>query len=109
MTSALPKLSLQAPVGSSDYQFMGENHSDNSAQSKETTTGAFTVYVGDVDQTALATGTWASDSTITIRHRAPVCHRMGRTADRPMIAPAETAINRRHASMIAANCVDQQE
>lgn len=64
-----------APVGSSDYQFMGENHSDNSSQSKETTSGAFTVYVGDVDQTSLATGAWASDSTITIRHTTTLAHK----------------------------------
>ncbi len=64
-----------APVGSSDYQFMGENHSDNSTQSKETTTGAFTVYVGDEDQTALTTGTWASDSTIAIYHTTTLAHK----------------------------------
>jgi len=63
-----------APVGSSDYQFMGENHSDNSAQSKETTT-SLTVYVNEVDQTALATGTYASGTMITIRHISTLAHK----------------------------------
>lgn len=77
-----------APVGSSDYQFMGENHSDNSTQSKETTTGAFTVYVGDVDQTALATGTWASDSSIAIYHTTTIAHK----AD--LVTPVATKVRK---------------
>lgn len=62
-----------APVGSSDYQFMGENHSDNT-NSKETTT-SLTVYVDGTDQTALATGTYASGGSVTIRHVSTLAHK----------------------------------
>lgn len=62
-----------APVGSSDFQFMGENHSDNT-NSKETTT-SLTVYVDGTDQTALATGTYASGGSITIRHVSTLAHK----------------------------------
>lgn len=63
-----------APVGSSDFQFLGENHSDNT-NSKETTT-SLTVYVDGTDQTALATGTYASGTMITIRHVSTLAHKV---------------------------------
>jgi len=62
-----------APSGSTDYQFMGEIHSDNT-QSKELTT-SLAVYVGVTDQTALAAGTWASGTTITIDHVTTLAHK----------------------------------
>ena len=62
-----------APVGSSDFQYMGENHSDNT-NSKETTT-SLTVYVDGTDQTALATGTYASGGSVTIRHVSTLAHK----------------------------------
>ena len=65
-----------APVASSDFQFMGENHSDNTTQSKETTTGAFTIWCDEVDQTALATGAIASGTSITIRHTTSLAHKV---------------------------------
>lgn len=62
-----------APIGSSDFQFMGENHSDNT-NSKEITT-SFVVYVDATDQTSLVAGTYASGTSITIRHVSTLAHK----------------------------------
>ncbi len=63
-----------APSGSTDYQFLGEIHGDN-VQSKEITT-SLAVYVGVTDQTALAAGTWATGTTITIDHVSTIAHKV---------------------------------
>ena len=63
-----------SPSGSTDYQFMGEIHGDN-VQSKEVTT-SLAVYVGVTDQTALAAGTWATGTTITIDHVSTLAHKV---------------------------------
>jgi len=63
-----------APSGSSDYQFLGENHADNT-NSREVTT-ALAVYLDTTDHTALAAGSYASgymariEHTSTLRHKA---------------------------------------
>jgi len=62
-----------APSGSSDYQFLGENHADGT-QSKELTT-ALSVFVDVTDQTALAAGSYASGTIITINHTNTVAHK----------------------------------
>lgn len=63
-----------APAGSTDYQFLGEIHGDN-VQSKEVTT-SLAVYVGVTDQTALAAGSWATGTTITIDHVSTIAHKV---------------------------------
>lgn len=62
-----------APSGSSDYQFLGENHADGVA-SKEVTTD-LSVFVDAGDQTALAKGSFASGSIITINHTTTLAHK----------------------------------
>ena len=62
-----------APSGSSDYQFLGENHADGIA-SKELTT-ALSVFVDATDQTSLSPGSYASGTIITINHTSTVAHK----------------------------------
>lgn len=62
-----------APSGSSNYQFLGENHSDNSTQSLETEV-SWEIRVNGVDQTAIATGAFVSGSAIVIKHSTTLAH-----------------------------------
>ena len=62
-----------APSGSSDYQFLGENHAEGT-NSKEVTT-ALSVYLDTTDQTALAAGSYASGSFLRISHTSTLRHK----------------------------------
>ena len=62
-----------APSGSSDYQFLGDIHGDNT-QSKEVTT-TLSWFVEAADQTALAAGTWASGQIIRCDHVSTLAHK----------------------------------
>lgn len=72
--SAITWVASWAPVGSTDYQFLGDVHSDNAAQSVELTTN-LQWFAGATDQTALSPGTWASGSIITFRHATTLAHK----------------------------------
>lgn len=61
-----------APAGTTTFEWLGENHSDN-ANSKETTT-EFAVFVEQLDKTALTKGTFSSGSTVTVRHTTTLAH-----------------------------------
>jgi len=71
--SAFESVTSWAPIGSTDYQYLGNIHGDN-LQSKEVTTSV-TWYVNTVDQTALAAGTWASGQVIRCDHATTVAHK----------------------------------
>jgi len=67
-----------APVGSTDYQFIGENHADN-INSKETET-SWSITVDTTDQTAIARGSYASGTNISISHVTDVYHKSNLSA-----------------------------
>lgn len=67
-----------APSGSADYQFLGENHADNT-NSREVTT-ALSVYLGITDQTALAPGSYASGDMLRISHTSTLRHKSDLTS-----------------------------
>jgi len=71
--SAFDSVTSWAPVGSTDYQFLGNVHGDGTA-SKEVTT-ALAWYVNTVDQTALAAGTWASGKIVRCDHVSTLAHK----------------------------------
>lgn len=62
-----------APSGSSDYQFLGSMHADNT-NSKETSV-SLAVTVDGVDQSALAAGSYASGQLILITQASTVAHK----------------------------------
>lgn len=62
-----------APSGSTDYQFLGENHADNT-NSREVTT-SLSVYLDTTDQTALAAGSYASGSLLRMSHVSTLRHK----------------------------------
>ena len=62
-----------APSGSTDYQFLGDIHGDNT-QSKEVTT-SLAWFVDATDQTDLAAGTWASGQIIRCDHASTLAHK----------------------------------
>lgn len=75
-----------APSGSSDYQFLGENHADNT-NSREVTT-ALSVYLDITDQTALAAGSYASGALLRISHTSTLRHKADLTS--PVATKART-------------------
>lgn len=72
--SAFDSVAQWAPSGSSDYQFLGNIHGDNT-QSKEVTT-SLSWTVGATDQTSLAAGTWASGQIIRCDHVSTLAHKV---------------------------------
>ena len=72
--SAITWVASWAPNGSTDFQFLGDVHSDNSAQSVELTTN-LQWFSGYTDQTALAPGLWASGAIVTLRHATTLAHK----------------------------------
>lgn len=71
--SAFDSVTSWAPAGSTDYQFLGNVHGDNT-QSKEVTTSV-AWYVNVADQTSLAPGQWASGQVIRCDHISTVAHK----------------------------------
>ncbi len=72
--SAFDSVTQWAPTGSVDYQFLGNIHGDNTQSKEVTTTLAW--YVNVTDQTALATGTWASGQVIRCDHVSSLAHKV---------------------------------
>ena len=61
-----------APAGTTSFEWLGENHSDNSNSLEET--ADFVVLVEQIDKTALTKGTFASGTTVTVRHTTTLAH-----------------------------------
>jgi len=97
--SAFDYVVYWAPSGSTDYQFMGNIHGDNT-QSKEVTT-SLSVTVNVADQTSLAQGSWASGQVVRIDHVSTLAHK----ANTATVVATKTrrytfAPSRRHPMMI---------
>lgn len=71
--SAFDSVTSWAPTASTDYQFLGNIHGDGT-QSKEVTT-SLQWLVNITDQTALASGTWASGQIIRCDHVSTLAHK----------------------------------